>query len=143
MDNSHVARNEAERERLRALLDRLSEDDWGRSLGSGWTVSAALAHLAYWDQRALAVMEGWERDGVPERATDVGDAINDAMLSEWLAMPTEEAKRRALASAEAVDRKIAGLSSTMVEAISAIRLRSIDRSIHRREHLEEIERYVS
>ena len=48
MDRGYIERNEASRARLRALLDRLSDEDLGRKVGD-WTVAMSLAHLAFWD----------------------------------------------------------------------------------------------
>src|SRR5882672_2875973 len=57
VDRSYIARNETERTRLRALVARLSDTDLARPLPAGWTVAGVLAHLAFWDQRALALLE--------------------------------------------------------------------------------------
>ena len=143
LDDSYIARNEAGRERLREIVARLSEDDYSREVGHGWSVAAALGHLAFWDRRALASLEEWERSGKrPERADSA--AINEAMLAQWTAAPPGEAAREAVAAAEAVDRKIAGLLAELRETIlDAGYPRLLDRSLHRQEHLEEIERAVS
>src|SRR5262249_37472869 len=139
---SHVARNDAERARLRALVDRLGDDELRRPIGHDWTVAAALAHLAHWDRRGVAVIEDWERDGTQPAAVDA-DAINDAELPHWLAMPPREAAREAVAAAEAIDRKVAALAPALAEAILAVRARTLDRSMHRRGHLAEIERALA
>ena len=143
MDVSHVARNDAARDRLRDLVERLSDDDLARSLTEGWTVGAALAHVAFWDRFALA---HWRRHldqgepivSLPEHLEDL---INAAGLEQWLAMPPHEAARQALAAAEELDRTIQDLPP---EAVAAVRAggfrRMLDRFAHRREHLDEIER---
>ena len=53
VDRSFVAENSRQRDRLKALVGRLSDGDLRRPLGEGWTVSTALAHMAFWDRRAL------------------------------------------------------------------------------------------
>lgn len=55
MEGSFIAQNSAERERLNALVARLSDEELRRPIGHGWTVSVALAHLAYWDRKAMAL----------------------------------------------------------------------------------------
>lgn len=90
---SYVAENNAARARLSALAARLSDTDLAQPIGHGWTVSAALAHLAFWDRRNLATLEEWERGGVQVTRVDP-DPINDAMLPQWLAMPPRQAQRR-------------------------------------------------
>jgi len=49
MDRGYIERNEASRARLRALLDRLTDEDLRRKVGD-WTVAMSLAHLAFWDR---------------------------------------------------------------------------------------------
>ena len=62
MTRSYVTENSAQRARLRALVDRLTDAELARPLDAGWTVAAVLAHVAFWDQRALTLIERWERD---------------------------------------------------------------------------------
>jgi enamine deaminase RidA (YjgF/YER057c/UK114 family) len=140
MDSSYVSRNRVERERLGALVARLGDDDLRCQLDHGWTISATLAHLGFWDRLTLEALEEWERTGVRSLSSD-WDAVNAENLDEWLARPPRGAAEDALAAAEAVDRQIEALAPDLVEAIlGAGRLRSVDRSIHRREHLDQIER---
>ena len=142
VDRSYVESNRASLERLRALVARLSDEDFGRPIGHGWTVSAALAHLAFWDWRVVADMERWEREGVQIVPWDP-NPINDGMLPEWLAMPGREAAAEALAAAEAADQKAASLAPEIVEQVMAQRPRSLIRAAHRGDHLDEIERALS
>src|SRR3972149_3651004 len=91
-DTAYVAENTATRERLKALVARLSDDDLRRPLEEGWTVGATLAHIAFWDQRALRLLEKWERQGVsPSPLPADVDAINDAMRALCLAIPPRQA----------------------------------------------------
>ncbi|MDI7277496.1 MAG: DinB family protein [Anaerolineae bacterium] len=139
---SYLTENQEQRERLRALAAALDDDALRRSVGHGWTVAATLAHLAFWDRQNLATLEEWERSGVKVSPVDP-DPINDAMLPEWLAMPPRQAAAEALAAAEAVDRKVETLAPELVEAILARRPRTLTRAIHRREHLDEIDRALA
>lgn len=140
MDRSYVAENDAERERMRALVERLTDDDLRRSVGhGGWTAAVALAHLAYWDRRAVDSLEQWQRTGV-WMSWDNADAVNDGMLPQWLAMPVREAAREALAAAEAIDQKVETVPPDLAEKALAQRPRSLIRALHRRDHLDEIER---
>lgn len=143
MDSSHLSGNRAERERLRALIARLGDDDLNRALGNGWTVAATLAHLAFWDRETLDGLETWQPTS-PSRASADWDQINEGRLAEWLAMPARQAAEEAIAAAEAVDRAIESLPTERVQAILATgRVRLVDRSIHRREHLDDVERALS
>jgi hypothetical protein len=53
MERPFVAENAKERERLRSLVERLTDKELSLPLGNGWTIAVALAHLSFWDQRIL------------------------------------------------------------------------------------------
>ena len=144
VDRTFIAENDAERARLRALVTRLTDADLARPMPAGWTVAAILAHLAFWDQRTLLLLEQWEQSGltaVPPRLyeTDVG-WINDAAKPMFLALAPRAAADLAVAIAEAVDRKVAALADDFVaKSTAAGTAISLLRAEHRREHLDEIE----
>src|SRR5262245_38687810 len=81
-DRSYVAENTAERKRLRALVARLTDQELARPMSAGWTIAGVLGHLAFWDQRIVALLEQWRKAGTasPPRAFDGADVdwINDA-----------------------------------------------------------------
>jgi DinB family protein len=140
---SYVAENDAQRERLRALVERLTDAELARPLPAGWTIASVLGHLAFWDQRALVLLERWEQSGVAPRSADEADVdwINDAAKPLCLALPPRAAAHVALATAEAVDRKVEALRPDLARAATAPGSPvSLVRAEHRREHLDEIER---
>ena len=141
MDNSHIAENTATRERLKALVTRLSDADLLRPLGEGWSVAATFAHIAFWDQRALRLLEKWEREGVkPSPLPADVDAINDAAQALCLAIPPRAAAQLMVDTAEALDRKIEQIAPELAAAIQAAGGHvSFKRWHHRREHLEQLE----
>lgn len=53
-DRSYVEQNTRERDRLRALVERLSDDELCRPVNEHWTVAGALGHIAFWDARPVA-----------------------------------------------------------------------------------------
>ena len=59
MDRAHVAENDAERERMRSVIARLSDDGLSRPMPAGWTVAAVLAHIGFWDARAMFLLDKW------------------------------------------------------------------------------------
>ena len=144
IDRPWVARNAAERERLRALVARLGGEDLQRPLPAGWTIAGVLAHLAFWDQRILVLVEQWERRGAestprPFRPEDV-DWINDSAKALCLALAPRTAAQLAVATAEAVDRRIEALAEDFVGAnAGAGSPVNLLRAEHRREHLDQIE----
>ncbi|PYN33799.1 MAG: hypothetical protein DME01_17275 [Candidatus Rokuibacteriota bacterium] len=145
MARSYVTENNHARARLRALVDRLSDGELARPLDAGWTVGAVLAHLAFWDQRTLILIERWEKEGsraVP-RSIDSKDVdwINDSAKALCLALPPRAAARLAVAVADAVDRRVETLSDELVAAnAGAGSPINLLRAEHRQEHLDEIER---
>jgi len=144
MARSYVTENNDQRARLRALVDRLNDGDLARPLDAGWTVGAVLAHLAFWDQRTLVLLERWEKDGprTTPRSIDDKDVdwINDSAKALCLALAPRAAARLALATAEAVDRRVEALSDELIAANAAAgKPINLLRAEHRREHLDEIE----
>ena len=142
MDNrSYLDGNDRERARLAALADRLTDDQLARLLDGGWTVAALLAHVAFWDRFVLARWQRALAEGTTVASLDepIQELINTAAVADWLAVPSRAA-RQAVEAAEALDRTIAALPPTVVAEIRARGLpRLLDRSIHRREHLDAIE----
>ena len=143
-DRSYVAQNTAERDRLREFVRRVSDQDLQTQMPAGWTVAAVLAHLAFWDQRALILIERWEKEGArtppPSISEKDVDWINDSAKALCLALPPRAAARLAVATAEAVDRRVEALSSELVAANTAAGSPlNLLRAEHRREHLDEIE----
>lgn len=138
MDRSFVEKNWGATERIRQLASRLSDDQLTRPVGEHWTVAVALVHLAFWERRVLAIVEQLERDGrVDAPAIDL--SVNDLSLPIWAAVPPRAALRLALQSADELDRRLAGLSAPLLEALAAGSVRWVDRSLHRNSHLDEIE----
>ena len=143
VDRSYVARNNAERARLEALVARLTDADLKRPLAAGWTVAGVLAHLAFWDQRTFILLDRWQKEGVtPPTFTEANvDWINDAAKPMFLALPPRRAAELAVAIAEATDRKVESLSDELVTRNAAAGTPvTLTRANHRREHLDEIER---
>ena len=135
----YVEENAIERERLRTLAARMSDDDLSQPLGDGWTPATVLAHLAFWDQRQLVLLKKWEREGVKPSPVDV-DTINEAVRTLCLALPPRAAAQLAMAAAEAVDHELEQIPPDLVAAIEAAGLvRALRRALHRREHLDPIE----
>ena len=68
--------------------------------------------------------------------------VNDARLPVWREQPPREALEQAIRTAEVLDRIVADLSPAEAEAVAAQRYRVLDRSLHRSEHLDEIDRVL-
>jgi len=145
VDRSYVGENDAQRERLRALVRRLTDQELGRPMSAGWTIAGVLGHLAFWDQRVLVLLERWERAGpsaVPPVLDHAAvDWINDAAKPLLLALLPRRAADLAVSIAEAVDHKVKALPDEfVVRNVAAGTPVNLLRAEHRREHLDEIER---
>ena len=139
-DRTFQAKNSRERERMKTLVARLSDADLERLVGHGWTVAATLVHLAFWDLRAITLMDKYELDGVSPSPIDI-HVVNDTIRALTRAIPPRAAARVAVESAETVDRRIEALPERLLDAIlAADRPFNLERHLHRGEHLEEIER---
>ncbi len=137
--NTYSLQNTAERQHLTALVNRLTDEELGRPLEAGWTVAGALAHLAFWDQRALGLLEKWKKAGVSPSPVEV-DIVNDAVRVLCEALAPRVAAQLAVTCAAAIDRQIEDLEPGLLAAVEtggpAVRL---NRALHRREHLRQIE----
>lgn len=146
VDREFVAENDAERERLRALVTGLSDEGLSQPMPAGWTVAAVLAHIAYWDARAIFWLDKWE-GGVepsPYEPENV-EAVNESAKPLCLALAPRAAAQLALRLAEEADRKVAALSDAMLEKVRVTGGPpfNLSRAIHRKEHLDDIERALS
>ena len=90
-DRTYVSENQAALERLRALVDLLSDQELSRPMEAGWTVAGVLAHLAFWDYRIVTLVDQWGTDGrgtpPPGHDESATDWINDASKPLCLALP--------------------------------------------------------
>jgi hypothetical protein len=92
---------------------------------------------------ALARLDRHLREGAPlELQTEtIADHINDAAMPQWLDTPTAVAGRRAIAAATKIEATVAGLPPEVLDRVKALgKAFMIDRSAHRKEHLDQIER---
>lgn len=139
-DRTFQSRNSQERERLEALVARLGDADLGRPVGHGWTVADTLVHLAFWDLRAIALIDRFAAGGVAPSPVDV-DVLNDTVKALGPAITPRAAARLAVEAAETVDHRIEALPDGTIEALPAAGDPfSPFRHLHRAEHLDEIER---
>lgn len=137
-DRTYIERNRTATNRLRTLASARTDAELQQPVGAHWTVAVALAHLAFWDRRVLALLDAADAAGdVVDMPIDL--AVNDISLPLWAAIPPRTAGELALTSAETLDRRLAELPSARLEHLRARSERWIDRSLHRNAHLDEIE----
>ncbi len=138
IEEPFVELNRASTERMRALVARLSDTELRRRVGQDWTVAITLAHLAFWDRRALAILDKTETAGKFVNI-EVDIAANDVALPLWAAIPPREAARLAIESAEALDRRLEKFPPALVEAVYSQYKRGVVRALHRNGHIDEVE----
>ena len=142
MDRSFIELNRASRERMRALAERLTDEEMQTRVGEHWTVAIVYAHIAWWDRRVMYVLDMTEKGGklfIPE----IDIFVNDLSLPLWAAVPPREAVRIAMENAEALDKRLEEYSPALLEEIYNYNKRWIIRALHRGEHLAEAEAAVN
>ena len=141
-DRSYIDQNTRERERLRTLAERLSEDELRVPVNEHWTVAGVLGHIAFWDARVLSLADKLER-GVPFSPDDSEpedvDWINDASRPLIHAIPPLEAARLTLQIAEETDARVATLPVDRLWPQNPDSPLYALRASHRGEHLDEVE----
>jgi hypothetical protein len=141
-DRAYIEENTRERERLRALVERLDEDELRLSVNPHWTVAAVFGHIAFWDGRVLALADKLER-GEPFTSSDAEpedvDWINDATRPLIHAIPPREAARLALQIAEETDARVATLPLDRLWPRDPGSPLYAVRAAHRGEHLDDVE----
>jgi uncharacterized damage-inducible protein DinB len=145
-DRSYVESNRQALDRLRALVERASDDDLARPMPEGWTVASVLGHMAFWDLRIVMALERWGPDGsgpFPTYYDDAVDWINDAAKPIISALEPRAAARVAIEAAEAADAAVAAMADELLEKNETTGLYiNTDRADHRGEHLDEIEKVL-
>jgi len=139
---SFLQENHASRMELSEIIAGLDERALQTVTRPGWSVAATLYHLAFWDQRALACLQQWERGGeigAGRLDSQAIHSINQAVHAISQAVPVSAAVQFALESASAVDGYLAHAGQEFLGQLLAAGLeRYVRRSLHRREHLGSI-----
>jgi hypothetical protein len=138
LDRSFVEHNRAATGRMADLAARLTDEQWRIPVGEHWNAAIALAHLAFWDLRVLAVLDRSEREGVLV-APEIDLVVNDLSLPLWGAIPPREAARIAVETAERLDSRLEACPPGLIEEMVARYPRWVVRALHRNEHLDEVD----
>jgi hypothetical protein len=145
VERTYLTENDAERQRLFSLVEPLTDEQLSLSMPAGWTVAGVLAHMAFWDARAVYWLDRWDGGVEPsppdfETREDV-EWINEAAKPLCLALPPRAAAQLALRLAEETDRRVKVLNVDLLKKIEAAGCPfNLSRADHRREHLDDIER---
>ena len=139
MNRDFQIANKISREKMRELIQSMSDEQLMLSTVAGWTIASTLAHIAFWDNRILYLLNHWKENGIAPSPYDV-DAINEAQKPFLLALSPRVAATLALQSAETIDFEIEKTPDEFAEKILAAKVQfKFERHVHREYHFKEIE----
>lgn len=139
----YAQQNAASRQRLQALISRLSDSDLARTTDYGWTVAALLAHLAFWDHRMSNILKRWQTEALDPSEIDSA-VVNDSLRVICHALDPRAAAELAIAAAEKIDSELETLNNEFVKKLeehaeaTSTQFR-MNRSLHRNAHIDDIE----
>jgi hypothetical protein len=140
-DSETISGNEAWLKRLETLVKRLSDADLAHPMEAGWTVSAVLVHMAFYDIRIVTLLQKWSSEGAVSPSAIDSDVVNEVARHLCLAIPAHTAAEMALTWARQANRAIASLSpATTAEVLEKAPNVRLDRAHHRKAHIEDIEK---
>jgi len=138
VERSFVERNRASAGRMRALMERLSDEELLQPVGKLWTVTSTLAHIAFWDLRVLHLLDATERNN-KLTAPEIDESVNDIALPLLKAIQPREAVRIAVDTAEKLNMRLENFPSALLEEVYARRDRWVLRALHRNAHLDAVD----
>jgi uncharacterized damage-inducible protein DinB len=134
--------NRESTERMRKIINQISEDELSKKIENDWTISVTLAHLALWDQRVIFVIESAIKNN-KLHAPFYDDQLNDILTPLLKTIPATEAARMAITTAERLDSALEKCPKQILEEMKKVNSRLLERSIHRILHLDEIENAIN
>lgn len=141
--SEHNELNAASRQRLEQLISGLDATALRLPMGEHWTIAAGLLHVSFWDsftRERWADAERLQLQTPRPVEGHVEDQVNDTLTPLLLAVDVARVAELVLHAARTIDAYIARLPDEIAELVRAEnRPRLLDRSIHRFEHLAEIE----
>ena len=143
VDRAYIDANRASLDRMRTFVETATDDDLRTEMPAGWTVSAVLGHLAFWDQRVQVVLDMVD-EGVKPPPYDEGsvDWINDTAKRFLLAMEPRALARLAVEIATRTDERVANLSDELLDEATQTWFTE-QRWRDRNEHLDEIDQALA
>ena len=141
---SYIDANTRERERMRALVEGLSDEDLVAPVNEYWTLAGVLGHMAYWDIRVLVLAGKIDRGEpwAPGDAEPEGDWLNDSTRPLIHAIRPRDAAEFALRIAEQTDALVAELPLDRMYPQDPDSPIYAVRAEHRGEHLDELEAFL-
>ena len=140
MDTYAKTTIDASRERLRRFVEETSDDDLAQPVQGPWTAAALLAHTAFWDRRTAWLIRRCQQGHCEPSPVDL-DSINEPALPQWRLIPPRAAALEALDAAADIDGLLPLLSAEQLATLRRSKV-NYDRSGHRNDHLDQIERVL-
>ena len=138
--NLHSSQNESSRKELAEFITQLSDEQLTQIMPADWSVSAVLAHLAFWDLRALNLIKKWQSEGITPSAIDT-DLVNEVSRPLLLAISPRKAVALVLSCAEEIDNAIDALNPGFLADVEENgKTVHLNRAQHRLMHLTEIKK---
>ena len=139
MDTQLIFRSNREStHRMQQLILGLSEEQLSRPIDNGWSIAQTLAHLAFWDQRAIHVIETARKDNIVH-VPQFDDQLNDILAPILAVIPPAAAARMALKIADTLDGLLEDCPPQLIDQLVAVNSRLVERSLHRNDHLSQME----
>lgn len=136
--NPYSEKNAASLQDLANFVESLSDHQLATPMPADWTVAGVLAHLAFWDFRAVTLIKKWQKEGIGSSPNDT-DVVNEATRPFFNALTPKQSVELALSLGRQVDEMIDSLDPEFIKLIeekgSTVRL---DRAHHRYCHIDEM-----
>ena len=143
MNRDFQIKNKTSREKMRELIEGMTDGELALPAVAGWTVAATFAHVAFWDFRILHLLRLWRENEIVPSPYDV-DAINEAQKPLCMALPPRTAAELALKAALEIDSEIEAASDDLVKKIQDANVQfKFERNGHREYHIKEIEQVLA
>jgi uncharacterized damage-inducible protein DinB len=130
--------NRKSTERMRQIIQGLSEKGLSQTTANHWTIAMTLAHLAFWDQRVIHVIESAKKNN-ELHAPLFDDQLNDILAPILAVLPLADSARLAIHTAETLDQMLEECPAWIEDQMMLANNRLVERSLHRNDHLDEIE----
>lgn len=134
-------KNRKSTQRLTAIVQELSKEELTQTLSNGWPVFVTLAHIAFWDQRVVHILNLTMKNNKLVAPTfDI--QLNDILTPIFQAIPPDEAVKLAINTANLLDQMLEESPMQIIEELMKVNTRLVDRSLHRNSHLDSVEKII-
>lgn len=138
MNRDFQIANKASREKMRTLIENMSDEQLALPTVAGWTIASTLTHVAFWDYRILYLLNHWKENEITPSPYDA-NPINEAHKPLCLALHPLVAANLALQAADAIDIEIENTPDGFVKKIQEAKVQfKFERNEHREYHIREI-----